>query len=62
MSSADDTDGYDPALEERIPRGWARHPRERMLITPLVAGLGGLVAPFIGIKLIDVAITLMGVK
>ena len=46
MSSADDTDGYDPALEERIPRGWARHPRERMLITPLVAGLGGLVAFF----------------
>ncbi len=32
--------------EERIPRGWARHPRERMLITPLVAGLGGLVAFF----------------
>src|SRR3954465_4895194 len=32
--------------EERIPRGWARHPRERMLITPLVAGLGGLIAFF----------------
>ena len=31
----------------RIPRGWARHPRERMLITPLVAGLGGLVAFFV---------------
>src|ERR1700704_1887054 len=28
----------------RGPRGWARHPPERMLITPLVAGLGGLVA------------------
>ena len=28
------------------PRGWARHPRERMLITPLVAGLGGLLAFF----------------
>jgi cytochrome c oxidase cbb3-type subunit 2 len=32
--------------EERIPRGWARHPRERMLITPLVAGLGGMLAFF----------------
>jgi K+-transporting ATPase ATPase B chain len=28
----------------------------------LVYGLGGLVAPFVGIKLIDVVITLMGVK
>jgi cytochrome c oxidase cbb3-type subunit 2 len=28
------------------PRGWAPHPREPMLITPLVAGLGGLVAFF----------------
>jgi cytochrome c oxidase cbb3-type subunit 2 len=28
------------------PRGWAAHPRERMLITPLVAGLGGLLAFF----------------
>jgi cytochrome c oxidase cbb3-type subunit II len=27
-----------------VPRGWVRHPRERMLITPLMAGLGGLVA------------------
>jgi cytochrome c oxidase cbb3-type subunit 2 len=32
--------------EERLPRGWARHPRERMLITPLVAGVGGLIAFF----------------
>src|SRR3954453_12030378 len=32
--------------EERIPRGWVRHPQERMLITPLVAGLGGLAAFF----------------
>jgi cytochrome c oxidase cbb3-type subunit 2/cytochrome c oxidase cbb3-type subunit I/II len=31
---------------EHVPRGWARHPPERMLITPLVAGLGGLVAFF----------------
>jgi mono/diheme cytochrome c family protein len=29
-----------------IPRGWVRHPRERMLITPLMAGLGGLLAFF----------------
>src|SRR5436190_9805403 len=28
------------------PRGWAPHPRKRMLITPLVAGLGGLLAFF----------------
>jgi cytochrome c oxidase cbb3-type subunit II len=32
--------------EERLPRGWARHPRERMLITPWIAGLGGLLAFF----------------
>src|SRR3954452_13261318 len=37
-------DGED---EERIPRGWVRHPQERMLITPLVAGLGGLFAFFV---------------
>ena len=29
-----------------VPRGWQRHPRERMLITPLMAGLGGLLAFF----------------
>ena len=28
------------------PRGWGRHPRERMLITPLMAGVGGLLAFF----------------
>src|SRR6266498_1292947 len=28
--------------EPRAPRGWAPHPRERMLMTPWVAGLGGL--------------------
>ena len=32
--------------EPRMPRGWERHPRERMLMTPLVAGLGGLLAFF----------------
>src|SRR3954469_13217411 len=31
---------------EAPPRGWAPHPHERMLITPLVAGLGGLLAFF----------------
>ena len=47
MNTSDDIGGYDPRdTEERIPRGWARHPRQRMLITPLVAGLGGLVAFF----------------
>jgi len=30
-----------------VPRGWARRPPERMLITPLVAGLGGLIAFFV---------------
>jgi cytochrome c oxidase cbb3-type subunit 2 len=29
-----------------VPRGWVRHPRERMLITPLLAGIGGLLAFF----------------
>jgi len=29
-----------------LPRGWVRHPRERMLITPLMAGVGGLLAFF----------------
>ncbi|MGZ4336654.1 MAG: cbb3-type cytochrome c oxidase subunit II [Gaiellaceae bacterium] len=32
--------------ENKLPRGWAPHPHERMLITPLVAGLGGLLAFF----------------
>src|SRR3954453_22205520 len=32
--------------EDQLPRGWAPHPAERMLITPLVAGLGGLLAFF----------------
>jgi cytochrome c oxidase cbb3-type subunit 2 len=29
-----------------VPRGWVRHPRERMLITPFMAGVGGLLAFF----------------
>ncbi len=30
-----------------VPRGWARHPSEKMLITPLIAGVGGLLAFFV---------------
>ncbi len=33
-------------MEPRHPRGWAAHPPERMLMTPLIAGLGGLIAFF----------------
>jgi cytochrome c oxidase cbb3-type subunit 2 len=29
-----------------LPRGWVRHPPERMLITPLLAGLGGMLVFF----------------
>jgi cytochrome c oxidase cbb3-type subunit 2 len=29
-----------------LPRGWVRHPMERMLITPMMAGIGGLIAFF----------------
>ena len=36
----------------QLPRGWVRHPRERMLITPLVAGLGGLVAFFVVVAIV----------
>ena len=38
----------DTRIEEETgtPRGWSPHPHERMLITPLVAGLGGLLAFF----------------
>jgi cytochrome c oxidase cbb3-type subunit II len=36
----------DETGEPRVPRGWVRHPPERMLITPLIAGLGGLIAFF----------------
>jgi cytochrome c oxidase cbb3-type subunit II len=35
-----------------VPRGWARHPRERMLITPLMAGLGGLIAFFVVVAVV----------
>jgi cytochrome c oxidase cbb3-type subunit II len=40
------TDDEQRTNEPRVPRGWARHPPERMLITPLIAGLGGLIAFF----------------
>jgi len=30
----------------QLPRGWVRHPRERMLITPLLASIGGMLAFF----------------
>ena len=28
----------------QVPLGWVRHPPERMLITPLLAGIGGMIA------------------
>jgi cbb3-type cytochrome oxidase cytochrome c subunit len=40
----DERTRIDPTSQS--PRGWAPHPHERMLITPLVAGLGGLLAFF----------------
>jgi cytochrome c oxidase cbb3-type subunit II len=33
--------------EPRTPRGWSRHPPEKMLITPWIAGLGGLAVFFL---------------
>ena len=41
------TDGHPP-----VPRGWMRHPRERMLITPLMAGIGGLLAFFVVVAVV----------
>ena len=35
-----------------LPRGWVRHPRERMLITPIVAGLGGMIAFFVVVAIV----------
>jgi cbb3-type cytochrome oxidase cytochrome c subunit/mono/diheme cytochrome c family protein len=35
-----------------LPRGWARHPQERMLITPLMAGIGGLLAFFTVVSIV----------
>jgi cytochrome c oxidase cbb3-type subunit II len=43
-SGPDGRDGRDGTPP--IPRGWVRHPRERMLITPLMAGIGGMLAFF----------------
>lgn len=31
-------------IPPQIPRGWVRHPRERMLISPLMASIGGMAA------------------
>jgi cytochrome c oxidase cbb3-type subunit 2 len=42
----DDERTKTPHERSERPRGWAPHPHERMLITPLVAGLGGLLAFF----------------
>lgn len=42
----DDERTHNDEHEAAPPRGWAPHPHERMLITPLVAGLGGLLAFF----------------
>jgi cbb3-type cytochrome oxidase cytochrome c subunit len=36
----------------RVPRGWVRHPQERMLITPFVAGIGGLLAFFVVVAIV----------
>jgi cytochrome c oxidase cbb3-type subunit 2 len=33
-----------PAPERRMPKGWSEHPPEQMLITPWIAGIGGLLA------------------
>jgi cytochrome c oxidase cbb3-type subunit 2/cytochrome c oxidase cbb3-type subunit I/II len=44
----EDRDSATPA----VPRGWSRHPAERMLITPLMAGLGGLIAFFIVVAIV----------
>jgi cytochrome c oxidase cbb3-type subunit II len=41
------TDDTQRSDEPKVPRGWSRHPPERMLITPLVAGIGGLIAFFV---------------
>jgi cytochrome c oxidase cbb3-type subunit 2 len=35
-----------------VPRGWVRHPKEQMLITPLMAGLGGLLAFFVVVSIV----------
>jgi cytochrome c oxidase cbb3-type subunit II len=38
-----DSSEQDQGDEGQGPRGWARHPPEKMLITPWVAGIGGLI-------------------
>jgi len=46
---ADERKGEPP---QPLPRGWARHPKERMLITPLMAGVGGLLAFFVVVAVV----------
>ena len=41
---ADEPEQHEP--EQRMPRGWAEHPPERMLITPKMAGYGGVAVFF----------------
>jgi cytochrome c oxidase cbb3-type subunit II len=48
--SASDERGGDGAPS--LPRGWVRHPQERMLITPVVAGLGGMIAFFVVVAIV----------
>jgi cytochrome c oxidase cbb3-type subunit II len=38
--------------QRQVPSGWVRHPRERMLITPLMAGVGGLIAFFVVVAIV----------
>jgi cbb3-type cytochrome oxidase cytochrome c subunit/mono/diheme cytochrome c family protein len=45
MTETDGQQGRDSPAPP-LPRGWVRHPRERMLITPFVAGIGGLLVFF----------------
>src|SRR5438045_9747389 len=48
--SATDARGGDGSPS--LPRGWMRHPHERMLITPLLAGLGGMIAFFVVVAIV----------
>src|SRR5436190_3167877 len=50
MSSA--ASGRDGNGAPPLPRGWVRHPRERMLITPFLAGIGGLLAFFVVVAIV----------
>ncbi len=43
---ADQTESPAGTDQPEVPRGWVKHPSERMLITPIMAGVGGLIAFF----------------